>query len=1525
MSDRYTYIQERFGGSWPLVWQTDWDDNGLFYLPSIVALLSLVPLTWRFVKLYRAKKLSSTLPEAPEVSPREEQANQSLVSRNGGNTVLLFTVARVLCCCALVGLSAFSIPSTDLLSPFGEPFPSTDTALLIANTYALFLAGAAVIYSTWRKLLLQINVSVLLVELGVYVYRDVWPLARYGGELRDLSDGLGLLWARFILLALTAVVIPLIVPTVYKPLNPKDTADRLHPEQTASLLSTLTFTYLSPTITVANRTSHLSAEALPPMADYDRARFLADRAIPYVDTQKIREARHIAFPLLRMFGLDLFAAVTSMTVHTLLQFVAPLSVNRLLTILQSGQEQTTGIKPWFWLACMFTAPILGSMGFNSSVSIMNAAFARIESILAQLVFDHSLRIRIQAESSPEGDESAELNSDKEKDTANFIGKLNNLITVDLANVTGSRDFILLFYTIPLQMIGCTVFLYALLGWSAIVGLSTLVVLLLTVPGYLTAKLQVLQAEKLKKTDSRTQTVIEAMSILRMVKLFGWERKIQEKIDVRRDEELKWAWKVKILQVSISVVTPIIPTLAMLASYSIATLVMKIQLTSAIVFSSMMLFDMMRDELGRGSMILSFFITGKVSLDRFNTFFKTTELLDTYSKTGEGSGLSDDCPVEVHTQPEDNVIGFRNASFTWVPERSPGTPASSSQFKLTVPGELCFAKGKINLIVGPTGSGKTSLLMALLGEMHFTPTQLDSSFNLPRAGGVAFAVQESWVQNETVRENIIFHSAYDEGRYRKVLYQCALEQDLELFEAGDQTEVGERGLTLSGGQKARLTLARAIYSRAEVILLDDVLAALDVHTSKWVVSKCLQGDLVQGRTVLLVTHNIALAGPIADFIISVTPDGVVTSREQDVSAALAAERRMDPENTYGSAMDADLTIEPHQEQLNCVGTDKKSNGKLVVAEEIQHGNVSWDPLRLLLKSAGGDRTLLFFSIWTIAVFFEAFLYSFATWFLGYWSSQYEYAPPGSVHAVWYMGVFSGILALAISTYAFNDLYLTRGVMRASRTIHKLLCGSIFGATLRWLDETPVSRITTRVTQDIRSVDGPLWSFGKGFVAQIVIMLISFVSAVLFAPIFALPGILIAFAGIYIGRRYLKAQLSVKRELSNAKAPVIAHFGAAIAGIVSIRAYGVQSSFKDASQKRIDNYTMLCRINNDLNRWIGIRIDTLGALFTASLATYLTYSHAVSAANVGFSLNRAVEFCTMMLWAVRVFNAFQVEANSMERIFAYTKIEQEEKPSEGGKPPAAWPTSGDTGPVILHNLNFAIRSGERIGVVGRTGSGKSSLTLALLRCILTEGTVYIDGLATDKINLDALRSNITIIPQLPELLSGTLRYNLDPFGEYDDATLNAALQTSGFYASDTDAGEGRLNLDSNIAGGGANISVGQRQIVALARAIIRSSKILILDEATSAIDHETDVIIQNTLRRELGADVSVLTIAHRLQTIMDVNRVMVLDAGRIVEFASPKELLAQTTGIFKSLVDESADKERMYALAGVGGNEVAAGTA
>ncbi|KAI9449920.1 P-loop containing nucleoside triphosphate hydrolase protein [Lactarius psammicola] len=293
-------------------------------------------------------------------------------------------------------------------------------------------------------------------------------------------------------------------------------------------------------------------------------------------------------------------------------------------------------------------------------------------------------------------------------------------------------------------------------------------------------------------------------------------------------------------------------------------------------------------------------------------------------------------------------------------------------------------------------------------------------------------------------------------------------------------------------------------------------------------------------------------------------------------------------------------------------------------------------------------------------------------------------------------------------------------------------------------------------------------------------------------------------------------------------------------------------------------------------------------------------------------------------------------SLERIHLYINAEQEPKPTMQGIPPAYWPASGDLrveklsarysldGPKVLHDISFHIKSGERVGVVGRTGSGKSSLTLSLLRCIFTEGSVYYDGKLTSSINLDALRSNITIIPQIPELLSGSLRENLDPFSQYDDATLNGALRASGLFSLQSDDEDGRLTLDSQIASGGSNLSVGQRQILALARAIVRGSKLLILDEATSAIDYKTDTIIQTSLRNELKGDVTLITVAHRLQTIIDADKVMVLDAGRIVEFDKPSELLKMENGRFRSLVDESGDKDLLYSMASSAGKVQHGGT-
>ncbi|KAJ3850966.1 hypothetical protein EV368DRAFT_74841 [Lentinula lateritia] len=1118
--------------------------------------------------------------------------------------------------------------------------------------------------------------------------------------------------------------------------------------------------------------------------------------------------------------------------------------------------------------------------------------------------------------------SQKINSEKAK---HILGKLSNLVTTDMQNITDGKEALRLIIQVPIQVALCVWFLERVLGWSAFVGLATIIILF-PIPGYFTKLMQSRQKIKMKKTDARIGVVTETLSVLRMIKFFGWESLMGDRIKDAREEELVYVKKLRLLELASGLSNHVIPLVVMLVTYATYTVVMKQELSASKVFSMLHKLCSYRIFQGFGFQVLYIFIThclfktgitstssrlimdnvnAKVSLDRVTEFLYETELLDTFQTHPHttGSAASDELGIPVNAPPPPfptQEIGFRNS------------PRSiKRQFTLKVPDEVIFQRNTINLIVGSTGSGKTSMLMALLGEMHFIPRNSgihQSWFNLPRERGVAYAAQESWVQNATIKENIIFDSPFEATRYRQVLYQCALEKDLELFQAGDETEVGEKGLTLSGGQKARVTLARAIYSSAEVLLLDDVLAALDVHTSKWIVEKCFKGDLVKDRTILLVTHNTSLTHPIAGYVVSLK-DGQV-AKQGTVAEVLGVSEREQVDGPSVENVENVKTIETIEQIEDEIagngegdGTKSKKSppvegqGKLIVAEEIQIGNVGWPAVRLLIKGLGGEHVILF-----VASVFASFLLSesaeiFQTWFLGIWATL--------------------ILLFVVVTFAAGFIIYLYGVLRASRSIHKQLMQSVLGSTLRWLDTTPTSRVITRATQDMRDVDGPLPNQISNLLRLTIMMIGQFCSVIYFSPAFLLPGILVSVAGALCGSIYIKAQLPIKRIQSNAKAPVLAH--------LSVRAYGVQERFIKESLTRINYYSRPSRVFWNLNRWIDVRLDLLGNVFSASLAAYLVYVSHGQAATIGFSLNMAVMFSSSILYYIRIMNMFQVRG-ILERINAYVEIEQEPKPTKEGVPPAYWPSSGDLrvenlsaryspdGPQVLQGINFHIKSGERIGVVGRTGSGKSSLMLSLLRCIYTDGEVYLDGISTSTINLDDLRTKITIIPQMPELLSGTVRRNLDPFDQYDDAALYDALRSAGLYSIQSEDEDARVGLDTAVASGGGNLSVGQRQIIALARAMVRESKLLILDEATSAIDYKTDAVIQSSLRHELKGDVTLITVAHRLQTIMDADKIMVLDAGRIVEYDSPAELLKNESGHLRALVDESADKEHLYQMAG-----------
>ncbi|KAL0950661.1 hypothetical protein HGRIS_007447 [Hohenbuehelia grisea] len=1296
---------------------------------------------------------------------------------HGGITIFAYKIARLLGCLALLGLTATylildEIELEDTQNHVSKPLWSSFVDLFVKpkknkgrkklaskltqQQWLLFTLCLAYFYSSVLALLsltakplaetrarvprvlktLPTHLScLLLLTLAVFCVRDVWPLCTYTLRPLDLPPkhadiplAAPLLWGHIGVLTLTAVFIPLLSPRPYIPIDKKNPSPVPNAEQTCSLFSLLTYSFLDAIIFKAYRVRHMGFDELPPLADYDRATVLRDKAFPLLDPfsagNKSTKKRHIFFSIIRVFAKDFLVMVTMVVISVTMGFAAPLGVNRLLHYMETGGEGAF-VRPWVWILWLFFGPLIRSTAFQWYIWVSTASVVRAESILTQLVFEHALRIRMRAETdtsskqeltstpSSAGGESSnepqapianqEVSSTetkknfiastwsriqsrfvrekskahvtsapkpKQPSQVNLQGKITNLITTDLENITDARNVVYFLVPIPLEIGLCTWFLYAVLGWSSFVGVGAMV-LLYPLPGYVGKLLQSVQKERMKRTDARVESVTETVNLIRMIKLFGWEREMKNRISEKREEELVYLRKRQLLEVLNWVVNYAIPLVTMMASYTTY---------------SMTVFDMLRDQLHVILYAISSSIEGKVSLDRLDEFLHHSELLDQFAghpsqrdskatKSTNGKGKASDAPDSPNLSESssstinaadlalgrppsgyEGAIGFRDAAFAWstsgftehtesqAPSAAspangthPATPSSGRNFVLRIDGELLFRQGHVNLVVGPTGSGKTSLLMALLGEMHFVPAGLESWYQVPRTGGVSYAAQESWVQNETIRDNILFGTPFDEDRYNKVIYQCCLERDLAMFEAGDKTEVGEKGITLSGGQKARITLARAIYAHTEIVLLDDVLAALDVHTSKWIVNKCFSGDLLENRTVILVTHNIALAKPVAGFVVSMGSNGTIASHGS-VDEVLRDDERLAQE-----IVEEEQALTKVEEEIDEPVPEKPAGGKLIIKEEVQEGHVGWPAVKMYLVGLGGRHPILFFLGYFGGCIACQVLMAGQTWYLGHWAEQYEIRDPWEISVTHYLGVYGLLLLAVLCISTAQEVVFIFGGMRASRSLHQQLVQAVLGTTWRWLDTTPISRVLTRCTQDIRAIDGPVPHRLRGLSDITMDMIVKLCAVVLFAPVFLAPGAALLIIGGWCGNLYMASQLAVKREMSNAKAPVLGHLGAAISGLVSIRAYGAQNAFKKEAHVRIDRYSRTGRTFYNLNRWVSVRTDLLGGLFTGSLAIYLLYGKDQSAANTGFSLNMAVGFSTMIMWVVRMFNEFEVQGN------------------------------------------------------------------------------------------------------------------------------------------------------------------------------------------------------------------------------------------------------------------------------------------
>ncbi|KAI5477473.1 ABC transporter [Pseudohyphozyma bogoriensis] len=1035
------------------------------------------------------------------------------------------------------------------------------------------------------------------------------------------------------------------------------------------------------------------------------------------------------------------------------------------------------------------------------------------------------------------------------------GRVNNLVGTDIDVLTSSLGSFIQLLGVPPKLVVSLLGLYLLLGWSSFVALGVVLA-----------------------TDARITLVSELVSSIRTIKIFGWEGVSKKRIEETREVELERIMSRGRVFGGMMLLSTGVPTVVTLATFASYVFAQGETLTASTAFTSMALFGLLREAVISTTYLSSAFMRARVSLNRITDFLQNSTLVSSYVSTS--SSTSDAPGVILH----------------------PGSYAFSSDpssFKLEVKEKVVFPKGKTTIVCGDVGCGKSGLLMTLLGEMSV----VDGQGKVEMVdGGVSYAGQEAWLRDDTIKNNIIFSEEYDEERYQAVLQQCALENDLEQMKDGDQTMVGEKGVAVSGGQKQRIALARAVYAKTEVVLLDDVLSAVDSHTVSHLITHCLNGSLLYNRTVILVTHYVKLTShklSSCSLIVTLSSGQILSLHDPSEDREAGGSGGLTPLMDKGRSGSKPKVVPKRKDDSD---------------EQIE---VAWGVYKEYFGAMGGK---WFWSVYAVVNVVAHVLMLAQGWWVSKWVNA------DGERTTYYFTIY-GIIQL-VASVSLTAMYLTLiwGAIRASRILHTRLLNSIFGTFVRFFDATPQGNIVNRFSKDTETVDTEIVESTQpvlDYAVQVafVAIMISFI-----LPIFLLPALIIGGLFVIVGRLYIRSALASRKQVASARSPLFSTLGDALTGAATIRAFGRQNVFLSTYVRQTDNYNRMQLYESSLERWLQERSDFVAAT-VAGVIAYLALRGGLSSGTIGFLVSSGNEFTSRILYVVRALNQQQLAINSAHRVIQYSELEQEPRQEGKAEPPASWPHDGAIefdnysagyvpgAPDVLQNLSFSIKAGEKVGIVGATGSGKSSIALALLRVLHhTDGQILLDGRALSETSLEAIRTRITMIPQESTLFSGSLRTNLDPTGTAEDADLWAAIKRSRFSGEEEeDEGRkgGKVSLDTEVQSGGSNFSQGQRQLLSLARALVRDSNVIILDEATASLDNKTDELVQKVIREEFSR-ATTLTIAHRLESIMDFDRVAVVSEGTIAEFDTPKALLDRKDSRFHEMVEATGDFDELYKM-------------
>jgi ABC-type multidrug transport system fused ATPase/permease subunit len=1465
--------------------------------------------------------------------------------------------------------------------------------------------------------------------------------------------------------------------------------DNIEPsrEPLASVFSLATFGWVDPIVWTGYKQAFEMKDVWNLMPRDKAATILADY-------RQMKKTSILAWHLLKYFKRDLLIQGSWAAISGVVTFVPTLLLNVILRYVEEP-SQTPRNAAWLYVILLFVSGCVNALSTGQSLWIGRKICLRLRAIIIGEIYAKALRRRAAAsadkvlgqgakkdenepkqglvkkvltfgrkkKSKDEHDQPAANKAETALDEQVTSGAIINLMAVDSFKVSEISAYLhFLWAETPVQFVLAILLLYLFLGNSSMVGIGMMAALL-PVNMYIAKKFTSVQKKILAATDARIHTTNEVLTNVRIIKYFAWEHRFLAAVDEKRQVELKHLRNRYIVWAVAATIWSGAPVLITFLTFLVYTLVEGKDLIPSVAFTALSLFSLLRIPLDQLADMVAHVQESKVSVDRVEEYLSEPEtekyhqLLEEFAEDNGGEPL----------------IGFRNGTFSWGGK-------DSDEFKM-IDLDMFFKVGQLNVIVGPTGCGKTSLLMALLGEM----TKVNGSVYLP--GGcsreeldknpetgltesVAYCAQQAWLMNGTIKENIVFDSRFDPRRYKSVIVACSLQRDLEILDGGDQTLVGEKGVTLSGGQKQRISLARALYCNARHVILDDVLSAVDSHTAKWIFDKALMGPLMYNRTCILVTHNATLCLPYAEFAVvldngrvtaqgtaydvvqsgslaedvgkfdfkshsangSVMPSRVPSEIGGDSLAELHSAANGKPNGrVQRSESDATETLEAlHGDPLTHIiskdipGMNKPANDRGIFNEEKATGSVKLSIIVRYLGYMGG------WFYWIVAALCFALqqLSQVATnvW-IQQWSNSYakhEFVTTGVAHnhtynvahlrmtssssclrtgtCIWNMPFtsqpFSAQSALqdvksmkvmndevnvgyyltgyAILGLSFMAITLLReavlfgGSLAASKRIHRELMERVTHAKFRFFDATPLGQIMNRFSKDIEAVDQEIAPVAVGVVHCMFSILTIVILITIITPGFLIAGVFITILYFLIGRIYISASRDLKRLESVQRSPLYQQFGETLSGMTTIRAYGDERRFIRENLHRVNTHSRPFIYLWAANRWLALRVDVVGALVAFFTGVFVILSvDTVNAGAAGLAMTYAVTFTENVLWFVRLYASNEQNMNAIERVKEYLDVDQEAAPIvPDNRPDANWPSQGSVEFIgystryrsdfdfVLKNVTFKILPGEKVGVVGRTGAGKSSLALALFRALEAEqGKILVDDLDIGLIGLQDLRENIVMVPQDPTLFTGTVRSNLDPFGLFTDEEIFSVLrgvQLVGAATATNSAAPSRpqtpasstarnapnspsnkltltatvapvssspdspansaaienknifRNLNSPVAEHGSNLSQGQRQLLCLARALLKAPKVLLMDEATASIDYATDSKIQETIREIKN---TTITIAHRLQTIIDYDKVLVLDQGEVIEYGDPYELINKEKGTFRGMCEMTGDFE------------------